>query len=1092
MKKLVSLAIIISVLFSTTAFSKEISTAALSEEIPLNLSIQEADEVIDLLPDSELSLYEELPEASKVEIKSKLVFRDFKTAGDLQVTFEEQVLLMAINSIGDYSQVEVLILGSSLLTEEKELFLSLNEQQKQLVMKSLMGKNFGTLDQLKTAFSYAVTSSQQIISTPPSTVGGGGGGTIEPISYYLHKAVYIASDKIESTVIFRINPDYVYDFSGNMVIAVYNRADGRLITMLSEEFEISASEWSQNGEVTKWPVIEIPENDAENYIVKAIIIDSFDAIRPIGATTNPNSRYFVSNYDGTLMTVIGKIRSISLDKTAKFVRLEYYAIDAESARRGWTITDTWEEMANVPTNVLINGVDIKGLQGLRLEMKLEIPAQGTGFKLISATSLGGDYNNSVIVDPTLAANINDNGYVRYYKNITDDKTTALQIDQGYYSNMAVYVNWSMDYQTYGGYQSAVKAGNALYNNPTQTEYKYVDTDGDGIYDTVFVTDIQSFVVGSVNLASHRITRDMSMQNAAYNYREGASLDLDPNNENIDWSLKNEAGEEISLSEVKAGQVINIKQSDDGSYTYYDITVTDADISGVVTARYEEYNKVTQRSEPYYVINGQSYQTFYGLSMPEPGDMIDAKIAANGKIIAYKISQGQRNYGLIVGNYVDFGSEKIYQLQMLKADGAVGILNLNSKFNGRSTNYNAPEGSPTDPAGTSFRGDFKAGTLVVYELNSSNEIRKIAPAAGSLGGDDFMTLRMQLIGDMLNREYYNPRAERLSSYTITDDTVIFTTSDADPAYTTKNNARLGSKSMLMEDQEYNGYVISDSSREAHAVVLFDCSNSVRWDSYPMIITNKATRQVEGESRIQYTGYVNGNEVSATVTDDPDFGEFNVNDVILYALDGKGEIVAAERLAAYDSMGSYHVATNTNLDNPLNENNKGFSNVQGTYKYSLIARPMPDYEKQYSGYKNIAITEFSDYYGNSLTHQTIRGYAVAGKVYDYRNRNLQLMPGNAFSDTIDDYSGRDYNSYEADGYTLKKQYGLITDVYVDPSVPAYIFNGNTKTLRIGSIGDIETEVITADSWTSRFDNDDTIYIYKYDGDTYFILIIDADGR
>ena len=1434
MKKITSIVIVLVMLFGMTAFARDISQPEISKAV----SVGEISEAITSF--SAFSDYAKMSNKDKDLIESLLEDRDYLSNEDFKKAFEQAVFVRAVNSSENISQINELIEKSELLTTGKEAYLSLNQSAKNDILLCLMNKNFGTFGQVEEVFSNAVNS----VKNESSVSGGGGSGggfSRPPVSYFIYRVEYFNKSTLQTTLMFMTDSEYVYDFSPLAVIAIYNKSDGRLIGLSQEVITITCENDWDYGVAEMTLQTPMPASNEEEFVVKAIMLDSLENMAPACETTSNGFVRNISNYSGSLLTLRGKCYTIPLNKADNYVSFTYSYIDAATAKKGWYINyDPYKpEEYFIPSRILRNGVDLKGLQGLELEIKLVVDEDGS-FRLISASPRVGT-NNMISVKPSLLASKDDYGYVRYYEDIKADKTTSFQIVSPDYMN--VYNNLTRELYYYSSYNSSVKEANALPSNSTKIEYKYFDTDNDSIYDTVHVIDVKSFIAGDVNTTTNRIFRDMEMQNSDSSFSY-ASLILDPEDLYTAWSLKDETGKEIEISDVKSGQVVNIMESEDGIDTFYDVTVNDSMIFGVVSEAYSEYNKVMGMDETYYKIGDQSYQLFFGLSPLRPGDIIKAMIAANGKIIAYEITLDYK-FGLITANNVaeDFG--KTYQLQVLRDDGKIATLNLYSRFNDISSDYNISD--------TAFKADFMPGTLVVYQTNSKNEIKRIAPAKGDVvstanynlkkidstltGGDIKSTYResskklgtytikddtvifatetaqasvnrnnvsmgskAKLVDDesyngyvisdssknalavvlfeapigvdpedespVVSRDYgiitgnyiaedfdktyqlqllksdgelglhklnsrfngltsdynasdsafsadfapgqlviyelnsdneikniaaagdalppgvtvpsidsaqtggalsgvYNSSTGKIGAYTLTGDTAFFA-SDTIEAYVNKNSVGLSNKSLLTNGQQYSGYVISNSSgqalaiilfeaayiepeepeelqgyqyglitglnismdfgasynvqmlkqdgnidmltlaervngmymnttafqnyfskgdliaykvntkneitriglasdnikmvdesldsgeisdyyyrspgkigdyritanttvfaaettpnyvnqynvglagnlidgqeyngyiifnenNEAQAVVLFEMSNQVDWASYPMVITKISTVWIDGAVKVKYSGFVNGEEVQyITAADRADLEQFQTNDIILFNLNNKGEIIAAERLARINGS-RYEFAVNSTFTAPISDYNDSSVQPQASYVSVLATKQNGKTHANYrDSFSGSAIKTSSYAYG--LYSGNMKGYAVAGKAYDLRGQNLQLMVGEAFSMTKASLDGkRDYNTYNAAGTTVLRYDGLLTDVSVGSTLSVYSYNtGGNRTISTASIADLETDRRCADNYyDTQFDNDDFVYIYRYDGRTYLILIVNADG-
>jgi len=777
------------------------------------------------------------------------------------------------------------------------------------------------------------------------------------------------------------------------------------------------------------------------------------------------------------------IKDIPLDKNSRNVTLKYTSVDKVAAYNGWAYTNQPNKPSGAvelyPT-VLKGDNNLNGLQGLIVTALIDT-SDDSETKLVTVVPRS-TRNVFVDVDPQLLEKKDDNGWVRYYRNISDDKPVSLQLNKtSGVIDVNAYVNLSS-----GVYSTAVldasssdKKTKAMHSN-----YRYVDTDNDGDYDTVFVTSIGSFVAGNVNTTSNKVFKAMDMSNVDSSFGE-ASLLLDPEDEQLDWVITNSTGAVLDITDIKYGQVVNVKESLDNSGSkFYDIVISESTITGTVSEAYEEYNKLSGDYEQYFSVGGQSYQLFSSnLSALKPGDDIEAIVASNGKIIGYTIEASMRSYGLITAANIasDFG--KTYQVQMLKDDGTMATLNLMEKFNARSTVFGT---GATDDA--DFTAGFKPGTLIIYETNSKNEIKKVASststAASKFFGISLKDFDLDFKGGAVSGTY-RLSTDKLGNYYIGDKSAVFTTSVAESAVK-KNDVMLSSKSILNEDDTYTGYVIADANSEAKAIVLFEASNAIKWDSYPIIITKTSTIQIDGDSRVKYTGFVQGDEIEITEAEDEEFG-LSTKDVALFALNGAGEMVGARKLAGLNGN-NYIFATNTypGATKEVDQDNDNVTKV-APIGFTVNARATTGFDKLTQSIAKMSSLD------STFATTDMLGYAVVGKAYQVRGRALQMLIGNDYAATQNTTTAgaKGYDIIDADPAKNITD-GLISDVTVNTAVPAYIYNGRTNNIKVTSLADLETEKLTEDDKiANQFDNDDAVYVYKYDGDTYFVLIVDAAG-
>lgn len=674
----------------------------------------------------------------------------------------------------------------------------------------------------------------------------------------------------------------------------------------------------------------------------------------------PTQSLLWSKLDAVKAEVV--IDTIPLNKDAETVSLDIKSIDKVAQANGFAITG----------NVKINGVDLTDLQGLRTTVILD-KSDIDDIKLLGVATKAGK-NVSIDVDAELLVNSNDNGYVTYKKNVDDDKDSKFKV----VANPNIYVNLVKN-NTY-----------TLGTNTNDIVYSYVDTDNNGVYDTVFVQNTGVFVVGSVNTKSNKIYSDTD--SGSMSTHDEAVITLDPEDETVNWVLYDAKGNEITLADVKAGSVAAITASDEdpdanNGYEYYNITFYNDTVTGTIKETYEDKNGVT-----HYVIKDNDYTMLdfnYALTA---GDRIVAKVYGD-KIVACDVAEGVKNYGIVLATNVATDFDTVYQVQLLTTKGEIVSLNMFDKYNGN--NFDT----------------FTADSVITYELNSKGEIKSYSFVDF---GTDNLTNN--------NSAMYKASSEKLGSLYITDDTAVVI---AESAYGSNNKDTLfAATTDVFEDGEsYTYTAVYDENREAKFVILYEVANQVNMDSDPIFVTKKATITVDNDTRTKYTGYVNGELVEYVVAEDVTIN-LDKNDVAMFATNSKGEIVNVEILAEYND-GVYTVF-NTN-----------------TFNYDTGVRVEDD-----SKATNVATVW--NVLGTSNGTVALKGFATVGKAYTVKGKILRLVNVN---DLVHDSYGdnEEYitdvsidptvTAYSVDTTTDKVKVTTIADAETDVNTNDYRTPGQT---------------------------------------------------
>ena len=721
------------------------------------------------------------------------------------------------------------------------------------------------------------------------------------------------------------------------------------------------------------------------------------------------------------------IKTIPLNKNAETVGLDVKSIDKVADANGVETTDI--------RNVKINGVDLTGLQGLRTTVILD-KSDMDDIKLLGVVSKAGR-NVEVTIDPDMLVNANNSGYVEYYKTNDDDRVSKLKLEDTNSEVAGLQLNTYINLET-GSYTDVTVGGGA-----GDIAYRYVDTDNNGAYDTVFVDNEKVFVVGSVNTGSNKIFRSTD-PNAMYTFT-GASLILDPEDETKAWSIKDIKGNDLTIANIKTGDVIAVKESNDGS-TYYDITVSNETVTGTITETFTETAKVGGVTLNKFKIGNADYMLLDGNAMT-PGDKIIAKVYGD-KVVAYSVKEGVKNYAIIVNANRAEDFDVTYQLQIFTQKGELVTLDFADKVNG--TNWT----TSTYVSTAALKTAFPTGDLIAYETNKAGEIKAI----------DTQTADTNFVLDTTDRfaatsSEFKPASEKLGSYYITDSTVVFTTSEA-RTNITKDNVAIGTANILEADTTYNYSVIANSDKEAMVVVLFEVEGNIKYDTYPIAITKTATVTVDGDIRTKLFGYVNGEETEIIIAEDADTSAtgLEVGDIALFTTNATGEMMKAYTLA--DKSGTNFVVKANYADD----------DEDGDVPGNLVTFSTTDTTA--AGCMTVGATE------------TLKGFGAAGKAYKVQGNLLRLVTAMDYASTFDG-NARDY--------TRTDDEDLIADYSVNAAAIAYLYNANTGKFTVTTLLDAETDYSTMDHQTTegQIDNDDLVYVYNYDGETKLVLIVDVNG-
>lgn len=718
-------------------------------------------------------------------------------------------------------------------------------------------------------------------------------------------------------------------------------------------------------------------------------------------------------------------------------------------------------------NLKINGVDLTGLQGLTATVIID-KSDDSAWKLICVVPKAGK-NVEIVVDPALLQEVDyTDGYIDYKKTADDDRASKIKVTDP--NNAVAPITYkNLQLGTFGsvtGTNPITYAGDVIPGGNTgDVAYRFVDTNNDGTYETVFVDNIGLFVVGSVNEKAYKIYRDTSSSNAMYTYAGGSFITLDPENDSIDWSLTDEAGNAIELADIEAGSVLAVATSTQGSNTYYDIVVSKNVIEGTVAQIY------TDNGKTYYTIGDADYTMLTSNSV-NAGEVITATVYGD-KIVNFSVAEGVRNYGVVIATYKATDFTTTYQVQLLTQKGEITTLNFAEKVNGSTFTGGSLD---FDNNSTYAEKDL----IISYSLNAAGEIKAydIESTNGSTSEQEFATAyargtdKLAANAGATGYGVYRSSAEKLDSFYITDNTTVVLTKQGKGS-NTKTDLIVADKSALDDTETYSNYtVVYDDNKEAKLVVLFQKAGQVNMNAFPIAVTKKSTVSVDNEMRYKYFGYVNGEEVELIEDEDRtnSTGLLNVNDIAMYTVNAAGEIANVVKLATYGANG-YTVVDNTALAKDDEKESKN-----GT-----------DYEIKFAPTTTggASLANLATFFSTTSSTVALKGFGAVGKAYSVKGKTLNLVNPANYATSYTAASGstpasRNYGTNEAN----------VKDYSINSAAVAYVYDAVNSKLKVATIGDLETEVNTNDyNVATQLENDDAVYVYNYDGDTKLILIVDT---
>ncbi len=460
---------------------------------------------------------------------------------------------------------------------------------------------------------------------------------------------------------------------------------------------------------------------------------------------------------------------------------------------------------------------------------------------------------------SVTGNDGENRTFEYWANPDDKKSKTATI-----ASDAVYI--------YNGKYKTGVAIDALM--PTAGNVILLDSDTNGIYETVFVNHITNLVVDTVSTVTGRVTDK---------YLNG-SLVFDENDTTTIYSLVKD-GAEINIGDLREWNVISYTISDDKELIKG--YVSDAVINGTVTestadgfrigsstglhkkaASYPNEIRLRDKGNFYLDIEGK-------IAAVDPNASVDTETTAGTK------------YAYLLGAAMNDGFATTAQFKLFTMAGETVILNSTSKMR-LNDKYSQEPSSVVD----TLKGNLNQ--IIVYETNNNNEINAIETAADNTatGAPNVGKFTKNIVK---TDAIYKSASGKLGSVGIDDTTVIFDIPEDAGDDTDKYAIR--NKSSLTNESAYDIIVYDLQENYVAKVVVITSSTGVAAPESPILVVDYigATQNEDYEDTDRVYGWQGGKQVDIIAADKSVLrkGEGGAKplergDIIQYRTNSQGEI------------------------------------------------------------------------------------------------------------------------------------------------------------------------------------------------------------
>lgn len=258
-------------------------------------------------------------------------------------------------------------------------------------------------------------------------------------------------------------------------------------------------------------------------------------------------------------------------------------------------------------------------------------------------------------------------------------------------------------------------------------YRLIDAEGNGIYETIFITEKESFVVDSVYERTNTI---YFANNELLNGRKGFQLQID--DEDYTYNIKNSDGTNAKFADIKKGMTITIGASRDSKYA--SLVLCDKSVSGTVTAISPENHTVEIDGKEYNLALNSLGSPKLSVTVGDKGTYLldaDGRLTAEGEALegnekyAYIAKAGTNGTG-ISNSIMLLAAHYGNSTKIVKTTGGTEVISYKYENSNLTELLLADsiklDGLKTDVS--SLTPDVFAGKLISYKLNSEGLVKEI--------------------------------------------------------------------------------------------------------------------------------------------------------------------------------------------------------------------------------------------------------------------------------------------------------------------------------------------------------------------------------
>lgn len=402
--------------------------------------------------------------------------------------------------------------------------------------------------------------------------------------------------------------------------------------------------------------------------------------------------------------------------------------------------------------------------------------------------------------------------------------------------------------------------------PESGKITVLDIDNDDVYDIVFVTSYENYVVSEVIKTSNRVTDKYGKP----------SLVLDPKDDDVKFVIT-KSSQIIGIEDLVEWNVLSVAKSKDASIIA--IEVSAESVTG----------KVTERKDDERTINGKKYKIAKNYKEEIGlGDEGTFYLDVEGKIAAVDATKTlSSNYAYAVNAGMTNGFDKVLEIKVFDKDGSTKTLKSGEKIK-----YNGQSGKKPQEVIDKLsdqNGKF-IPQLITFETNAEGTLTQLNTAIDNTASGEINKSSFTLnVKDSLT---YKAASKKLGSYNVNEQTIVFDI----PAGKTDTQDFAIEDMKLFEDKTNYDVLIYDLGEDltAKVIVVTNSQGIANLDGSMVIVDSIAvTNNEDNELVDKLYGYQNGEKVSFEAEDsgllvNEDGEQLKTGDVIQVRTNAKGKI------------------------------------------------------------------------------------------------------------------------------------------------------------------------------------------------------------